>query len=228
MIQQTWTDDSVATLSTASADKMMVKARGPVWHKKHKAQNIVPNGLHGLDRDATWSFSRCDGWIYGHGTFCLTTHGANFLGAFKWMRNSAHEAKRLDQDIGQFESLLKWVCMDSKADDVSLYRRLKDEYDIQLLTTMRRNALKSPERQAMFQALHTERHQRLYAERGRTVEPMQSLVKNIFELDPCWMRGDDNNRWLFAAMGVAVQIAQHQAYQQDESLWIIKDRVLGL
>lgn len=228
MLQQTWNDDTVETISTASADKMMVKARGPVWHKKQKAQNIVPKGLHGLDRAATWSFSRYDGWIYGHGTFCLTAHGTHFLGAFKWMRNSAHEAKRLEQDIGSWESLLKWVCMDSKADDYQLYRSLKDDYDIQLLTTMRRNKLKTAQRQQMFRELQLERHQRLYAERSHTVEPMQSLVKNIFDLDQCWMRGDDNNRWLFAAMGVAVQMAQHQAHQHNESLWAIQNRVLGL
>ncbi len=228
MLQRTWHDDSVETLSTVSADKMMVKARGPVWHKKQKAQGVVPKGLHGLDREATWSYSRADGWIYGHGTFCLATHGTNLLGAFQWMRNSAHEAKRLEQDIGQFERLIKWVCMDSKADDYPLYRALKDKYDIQLLTTMCRTKLKSPERQQMFRDIHTERHQRLYAERGRTVEPMQSLVKDIFELDRCWMRGDVNNRWLFAAMGVAVQMAQRHAYQHRESTWAIKDKVLGL
>ena len=228
MLQQTWNDDNVDTLSTASADKMMVKARGPVWHKKQKAQNLVPKGLHGLDREATWSFSRSDGWIYGHGTFCLTAHRTNFLGAFKWMRNSANEAKRLEQDIGTFESLLKWVCMDSKADDYTLYRALKDNYDIQLLTAMRRNKIKTAKRQQMFRELQTERYQRLYAERGHTVEPMQSLVKNIFDLDSCWTRGDDNNRWLFAAMGVSVQIAQYQAFQQNESLWAIQNRVVGL
>jgi hypothetical protein len=156
------------------------------------------------------------------------THGTNFLGAFKWMRNSEHEAKRLEQDIGQFERLIKWVCMDSQADDYPLYRTLKDGYDIQLLTTMRRNKLKSPERQQMFQELHTERHQRLSAERSHTVEPMQSLVKNIFDLERCWMRGDDGNRWLFAAMGVAVQIAKLHAYRGGASTWCIKDKVLGL
>ena len=228
MIQQTWNDEAVETLSTASADKMMVKARGPVWHKKQKAQNIVPKNLHGLDREATWCFSRYDGWIYGHGTFCLTAHGTHFLGTFKWMRNSANEAKRLEQDIGAYESLLKWVCMDSKADDYHLYQTLKDQYDIQLLTTMRRNKVKTLKRQQMLRELQTERHQRLYAERGQTVEPMQSLVKTIFELEHCWMHGDANNCWLFAAMGVAVQIAQYQAYQQHESVWSIQDRVLGL
>jgi len=41
------------------------------------------------------------------------------------------------------------------------------------------------------------------------------------------MRGDRNNRWLFAAMGVAVQMAQHQAWQQKQSTWNIRRLVLG-
>jgi hypothetical protein len=216
------------TLATVSADKMMIQALGPVWHQKQKRQGIIPNGLHGLDREATWSYSRADGWVYGHGTFCIATHGLNFLGAFKWMPNSAHEAKRLATEIGQYERFVKVCCMDSKADDYPLYRELKDCYDIQLLTTMRRTQIKSPERQQMWQELHTERHQRLYRQRGQTVEPMQSLVKDIFDLDRTWMRGNDNNRWIFAAMGVAVQVAQRLAYQSGESTWRIKALVLGI
>jgi hypothetical protein len=218
----------VAEVGVVSADKMMVKARGPVWHKKQKQQGIVPNGLHGLDREATWSFSQTDKWVYGHGTFCITLHEPQVLGAFKWMPNSAHEAKRLQTELPKFERQIKIACMDSKADDYPLYRELKDTYDIQLLTTMRRGKDKTPERQQMRQELKTERHRRIYAQRSQRVEPMQSLLKNIFDLDHCWMRGNDSNRWLFAAMGVAVQIAQLQAYQCNLSTWRIKNAVLGV
>lgn len=69
----------------------MTRARGPVWHQKQKKQGILPKGLHGLDRQATWYFSKLDGWIYGHGLFCVTTHAIPLLGL--WMPNSAHEAK---------------------------------------------------------------------------------------------------------------------------------------
>lgn len=44
---------------------------------------------------------------------------------------------------------------------------------------------------------------RLKQQRGiRLVTPMQDVVKEIFELDNCRMRGNANNRRLFAAMGV--------------------------
>jgi hypothetical protein len=35
---------------------MMTRARGGVWHKKYKAQGIVPDGLTGLDKSATLRF----------------------------------------------------------------------------------------------------------------------------------------------------------------------------
>src|SRR5712692_2873320 len=116
--------------------------------------------------------------------------------------------------------------MDSKADDQKLYRALKDDYDMQLLTCMRRGPDKLPQRQQMRKELYTSRQRRLYAERAHTVEPMQSLMKDIFDLDRCWMCGNDNNRWLFAAMGVAVQIAQRDAERHAESTWRIKHQVL--
>jgi len=64
----------------------MVKARGgKVWHKQAKAAGEVPKGLTGLDKEATWSYSKADGWIYGHGTFCLTSHGKSVVGLFIWI-----------------------------------------------------------------------------------------------------------------------------------------------
>jgi hypothetical protein len=68
---------------------------------------------------------------------------------------------------------------------------------------------------------------KIYRERSYKVEPMQGLVKGIFELDRCWMRGNSNNRWLFAAMGLTIQMHQLQAYKQGRSTWNIKEQVLG-
>ena len=48
-----------------SADKMMIHARGPVGHRKQQKQGIIPAGLTGLDTEATWSYSKSDGWVYG-------------------------------------------------------------------------------------------------------------------------------------------------------------------
>ncbi len=96
-----------------------------------------------------------------------------------------------------------------------------------LLTTPRKGRAINPERQRMRKVLTQKKHQHLYKQRRYTVEPMQGLVKNIFDLETCWMRGRAHNRWLFAAMGVAVQMHQYRAWQEGRSTWAIKQEVLG-
>jgi hypothetical protein len=41
------------------------------------------------------------------------------------------------------------------------------------------------------------------------------------------MRGRAHNRWLFAAMGVVIQMHQYHAWQEGRSTWAIKQEVLG-
>ncbi len=208
---------------------MMGTAKGgKVWHKKDKNAGVVPAGLTGLDFDATWSCSNADGWIYGHGTFCLTSHQKSVVGLFIWMPNSAHEGKRLGREIPAFADNLETVCMDSKADDEKMYSHLKDEYSIKLLTVSRKEMDKSERRQKMIAEQMREENREIYRQRATTVEPMQAVIKDIFELEDCWMRGDRSNRWIFAAMGIAVQMAQHQADRKGRSTWKVKEEVCGL
>ncbi|MBI3335426.1 MAG: hypothetical protein HY001_02915 [Candidatus Portnoybacteria bacterium] len=87
---------------------------------------------------------------------------------------------------------------------------------------------KSQSRRTMQKEMLTKQNVKDYKERSTTVEPMQGLVADIFELDRCWMRGSKNNRWLFASMGIAVQMAQWHAYQRKRSAWKIKSDVLGV
>lgn len=207
---------------------MMVKAKGPVWHKKQKSQGIVPEGLRGLDKEATWGRSGYDGWVYGHGSFCITSYDIPVVGVFKWMPNSGDEAKVMEVEVSRLEGVVKKVFMDSKADDQKLYGRLKHQRGIQLVTVPRKGMDKSESRKQMIQEMLTEQNKNDYRKRSTTVEPMQGVVKEVFELDSCWMRGGASNRWLFAAMGVALQIAQSRALNQKSSTWQIKSRVLGI
>lgn len=207
---------------------MMTRARGGIWHKKDKANGIVPAGLTGLDKQATWSYSKADGWIYGHSSFALVSHQTSVLLQFKWMPNCSHEAKRLEPETVKFAGLIDIVCMDSKADDEKMVTRLKTEQGIKLLTVPRSKMDKSEARKKMIAEQLKPENRHIYKRRSTTVEPMQGLVKELFELDRCWMRGDESNRWLFAAMGIAVQMAQRSAYLNGTSTWNIKDEVLGL
>ena len=92
---------------------MMNKAKGPVWHKKHKDKGFIPNGLRGLDQQARWCKSNADGWVYGHGSFSLTSHQHPVLGCFVWMKNSANEAKRMWLETFHIKDQVDYVAMDS-------------------------------------------------------------------------------------------------------------------
>lgn len=207
---------------------MMVKAKGPVWHQKQKKQGIVPKGLRGLDRDGTWGKSLAKGWIYGHGTFMLTPFKTPIVGIFQWMPNAGNEARRMEQEIIKYRGIIKKVFMDSKADDSKLYFRLKHDHQVQLVTVPRKGMDKSPERKKMIKDMLTTRNKAAYKQRSTTVEPMQGLMDDMFELERCWMRGNINNRWVFAAMGVAVQIAQLSAWRDKRSTWDIRSEVIGV
>jgi len=207
---------------------MMHQALGPVWHRQHQRQRLIPHGLRGLDREATWSYRKSDGWVYGYGSCCLVSHAPVVLGACKAMRNSAHEAKRLWWETGHLKGLVQTVMMDSKADDQALFGEFRRQRGMTLLTWPRRNRDHTAKRRAMIRLLHSPRSTRLYKERGQTVEPMQGLVKEIFGLERCWRRGHRNNRWLLAAMGVAVPLHQAKALKEERSTWRITQEVLGL
>lgn len=210
-----------------SADKMMNKAKGPLWHKKQKEKGIIPKGLRGIDKKATWGKSNTDGWVYGHGSFSVVSHKAPFLGCFIWMPNSGNEARKLWHEIFHLKGLVKYAAMDSKADDYDLFRELKRQRKINLITSCRKKMDKTPNRQKMKAFMEQPYHKKIYKERATRVEPMQALVKDIFELDHCWMRGDKSNQWLFAAMGLTIQMHQLTAFKEKRSTWKIKDQVLG-
>jgi hypothetical protein len=164
--------------------------------------------------------------VYGHGAFGLVSHRPCLLGAFKYIRNSAHEAKRLWWETGHLRGVVETVIMDSKTDDDALFAEFQRQRGITLLTTPRKNSAQTVERQQMINALNRPRNRRLRQERGQTVEPMQGVVQDIFALERCWMRGHRHHRWLFAAMGVAVRLHQAKALTAHRSTARIKQAVL--
>jgi hypothetical protein len=117
--------------------------------------------------------------------------------------------------------------MDSKADEQALFREFQRQGGMQGLTTARKGADKSPARQRLVQLLHQRKNKGVYKQRRYPVEPLQGLVKDILELERCWMRGKENNRWVFAARGVAVQMHQYRAWQAGCASGAIKQEVLG-
>jgi hypothetical protein len=77
------------------------------------------------------------------------------------------------------------------------------------------------------QIIKKKKNIKIYRQRSYRVEPIKGLVKDIFDLDCYWMRSEQNNRWLFAAMGLTIQMHQLNAFKKGRSTWNIKEQVLG-
>ena len=58
--------EAVSDATMAASAGSAFKTAGRVWHKKDKAIGIIPEGLHGLDKEADWIQSDYHGWVYGY------------------------------------------------------------------------------------------------------------------------------------------------------------------
>ena len=61
----------------AAIDSTLLRARGGVWHKKHRDQGVVPHSS--IDTEAHWTKSGHHGWVYGWKLHLVTTVAAVWI-----------------------------------------------------------------------------------------------------------------------------------------------------
>ena len=114
---------------------------------------------------------------------------------------------------------IAWSCWCFELDySYPLFREFGRQRSMTLVTSSRRRQNKSENRINMHRLMRTPKLKQIYKERSYRVEPMQGLVKDIFDLDRCSMRGNNSNRWLFATIGVTVQLHQLTAFKEKLQL----------
>lgn len=81
----------------SAIDGRMYEAAGPLWHRKHRRQGVIPAGLRNVDTESAWSKSGYRGWVQG---YRLVLQGLVFpepVPLFAaWRSNSAGERHRHD------------------------------------------------------------------------------------------------------------------------------------
>jgi hypothetical protein len=96
-------------------------------------------------------------------------------GAFKAMRNSAHEAIRLWLETGHLKVLVKTVIMDSMVDDQALFFEFRRQRGMTLLLNWpRHNSDHTPKRRAMRRMVTKPRDKRLSKERAQQWSPCRA------------------------------------------------------
>jgi len=207
--------EGIASPSVCAADKSLIPARGPVWHRHKRVRNIRPRGV---DAQAAWGYSPHHDWVWGYGYDVVVTATRKSV-VFPLLAGmeaaNANEAKCLQAKLSQLPPELLHLLLDSGYDSNELGERV--EYTPQGKRTGRRmlcppvarfgkpavgryphrgkRERSRVRRAARVAFLRGVRGRRLYRQRRKTVEPFNEWFKNLFELDErAWHRGIDNNR----------------------------------
>lgn len=154
-----------------AVDSTPLRAKGGVWHKKHREQGIVPHTT--IDTDAGWSKSGYHGWWYGWKLHlaCAVTSFWLPLAAELTVANTddAATAPRL---LAQLPAEVRYILGDTHYNTPEL-RRLCQGRGCWLVATRRGkypHTDNGVEVRRMFHKL-----------RSQAIEPFNGLFKNIFE-----------------------------------------------
>lgn len=240
--------EGIVDATVVAADKSLIAARGPLWHKSNRKKNRVPKGLRGVDRDSDWGRSKHDGWVQGY-SFEVVVSATKNSPVFPLLASadtaSAKETTTFDQKIDNLPESTKNVVADSGYDSNHVAERI--EYSTESRRTGRRFLCPENKRGSKDKSgrkpvqPRNESHRRrlvrrqfyssrrgkaIYCRRSQTVEPFNEWFKALFELeDRVWHRGLENNRTqLLAALfayGLLVRYNHRRGNENGQIRWII-------
>ena len=161
-------------------DKSLFKAKGPVWHSKDRAAGRIPEGLRGLDTDATWSKSGYHGWVYGYGLH-ITTTASGFPIIAITDTAKVSEKTVLDQITPPLiQRNIGYLVADDGYTDLNRIEQLAKQ-GLLLITPALRVTRKKGDRYLQYlnqPQLHGYQHQRKVA-----IEPIFELLKMVLATD---------------------------------------------
>jgi hypothetical protein len=220
-------EEEVTDPQEAAVDKSLIAARGRPWHTQDQRKGKCPRGV---DREAAWGQSEYHGWVYGY-SFEVVVASTRKTTVFPLLASvgtaSAAEVRTFAEKIDRLHPAVRSVSADSGYDANILGERI--EWDERGRPTRRhflcpqnpRNtanrklkpctssneARRRELRQQRKGYLKSARGQRAYQRRSRTVEPFNSWLKSLFELDTrVWHRGLANNQTQILAAIFAYQL----------------------
>jgi hypothetical protein len=207
--------EDVADARQVAVDKSLIAAQGPPWHTRDQKKGKIARGV---DCEAAWGYSEHDGWVYGY-SFEIAVSCKRGTTVFPLMASvgmaSAAEVRTFADKIDRLHPDVESVSADSGYDANELGERIEfDEHgrrtgrrflcpqNVRNTANRKLQPCTSPRqarsrelRQGRKRYFESPRGKQLYRRRSRTVEPFNSWIKSLFELDQrVWHRGLANNQ----------------------------------
>jgi Transposase DDE domain len=232
----------------AAADKTLIAASGPAWHKAQRLRGERPKGADG---DASWSRSAHDGWVYGYGVeVVVTAPRRGLVWPLAGSLDSAHlrEAKTFAAKAARLSARTRYVLVDMGYDSNDLGEAVERddagrETGRRLVGPQQSRHNRYGGRKQVWRETHRRRSLRahraerrrfyegrlgrsLYKRRGKTVEPFFGRLKGLFGLtEHVWHSGLGNNRTQVMAALVLYQILlaynRIKGHDNAEVKWIL-------
>jgi hypothetical protein len=244
-------DKGWANAKVVAVDKSLIAGRGRPWAPRDRRRKHIPKRV---DPDTTWSYSKHDSWVQGYSFETVVTAPAR--GTCWPLAASCDTASRSEQKscLSKFDRLphqtthvLADAGYDSNAVAESVERRDDGRRTGRrfLCPEVPRSNIGKPRQKKSRQSRERQRHRqwrekrraylhstvgrRLYARRKTTVEPFNSHLKLLFDLeDRVWHWGLDNNRSMVLAAIFAYQTLltfNHRRHKRNRCIKCILDRL---
>jgi hypothetical protein len=242
--------ERIADPSVVAVDKSVVAAKGIPW-RRHRGKPVQPCP-RGVDKDAGWTWSKHDGWVWGYGfetVVTAPTEGRIFPLLASASSANYSEHRSFKDKIPQLPRSTRYVLADGAYDSNAFQNAI--EYDAQdrpigrhFLCPMVRRGGKPKvgryphrghrgflcdRRRSRLKFFESHLGQRLYHRRSQTIEPFHDWFKNAFELtDRVWHRGLENNQTqLLAAIFCYQLLVRYNHHKGNENAQVqpILDRL---
>jgi hypothetical protein len=185
----------ISASNMCSVDSTLHSACGNIWHKKHKKINFVPPKLRNIDKDADWGKSEYKGWVFGYKTHLVATSSFHKPAVPLYCEITPANNSDCPTAKGIFKQFwsekTKYLLGDKGYDDKTL-RNLCQESMALLITPMRRYEHMRPERKKCLKFYRSKAGRRRYSQRAKTIEPLFSHLKGLFNIEKLAMKGLQN------------------------------------
>jgi hypothetical protein len=193
----------------AAMDSTALRAKGGVWHKKHRDKGEVPHST--IDTEAHWSKSGHHGWWYGWKLHLACTVSSLWIPlAAEFTPANVYDATIAPQLAYELPEEVRYVMGDRHYDDDELrdYCRLTGRF---LVTTQPGQYPHQDDGVEVRRIFHLLRHQ--------AIEPFNGLFKNVFE----WggqvpVKGLRRTRLLVLGAVLVYQLVLLYQFQHDKPL----------
>jgi len=159
-------------------DKSLFRAKGGIWHKKHMLINLIPHSS--IDTEASWGKSAYFGWRFGYALH-LICNASRFPVAALVTTGSAKDIHQVFPLTSLIKASLKLLLGDKGYKAVRPIKKLLNAHKIMLINGIIYK-MKSHFKNWLSCINNSEFAQRLYRKRKTSVEPVFSLIKELFDL----------------------------------------------